>query len=421
MGITDLQIKKLKPRNQRYEVTDGKGLSIRVKPTGDKAWFFRYMFEGVARMMTLGEYPGITLAEARKRHAEALLELQQGIDPGKKAKEEKAKLKAAPTIAEALMEFWEKELSKKKSGQETKRILEKDVVPAWENRRVAEIKRRHIVLLLDEIEKRAPITRNRVHGALTRFFNFTAERGIIDDSPCTRIRKIHENGRSRVLTDAEIKALWNSLDIENKAVDMYAITKLALKVILLTGQRPGEVCGMAWDEINGDIWNIPAERMKGNEPHRVPLTDMTRDIIENARPYSGNSKYVFTSPRSPMYGFKKPKKAKPKNEDSPMSAHALSRAISRHWGDMGIESAEHFTPHDLRRTLRTRLAELGVSDIVAERVLGHKLQGVLGIYNRHSYDVEKRQALALWEQRLREILGLTESTSNVIPFEVRHG
>ena len=408
------------PSEQRYEVLDKDGLYIRVMPTGKRSWMFRYMISGIPRRMTLGKYPSVTLAEAREKHAHAIQDIQKGIDPGAVAKEEKSRLKAAPTVKEALDEFYERELNKKKSGKESKRILEKDVASAWKNRKVSEIKRRHIVLLLDEIEARAPIMRNRVHGALTRFFNFTAERGIIDDSPCTRIRKVSEKGRSRVLTDAEIKTLWNALAIENKAVDMYAITKLSLKVILLTGQRPGEVCGMAWDEIDGDVWNIPAERMKGNEPHRVPLTDMTKEVIEQARTYSGNSKYVFTSPRSPLYGFKKPQKAKPKDDDSPMSAHALSRAIIRHWGDMGLES-ERFTPHDLRRTLRTRLAELGVSDVIAERVLGHKLQGVLGIYNRHSYDVEKRQALALWETRLREILGMPEPISNVIPFEAQNG
>jgi integrase len=96
----------------------------------------------------------------------------------------------------------------------------------------------------------------------------------------------------------------------------------------------------------------------------------------------------------------------------------LSKAIRRHWAEIGFK--ENFTPHDLRRSCRTRLAEIGVSDVVAERVLGHKLQGVLGIYNRHPYDAEKREALELWERRLREILGLAEAMSNVIPFGVRH-
>jgi len=82
---------------------------------------------------------------------------------------------------------------------------------------------------------------------------------------------------------------------------------------------------------------------------------------------------------------------------------------------------ERFTPHDLRRTLRTKLAEIGISDVIAERVLGHKLQGVLGIYNRHSYDAEKKQALGLWEKRLQEILGLSDAISNVISLEVHRG
>jgi len=91
MGLTDLQIKKLKPKDKRYELTDGKGLSIRVKPSGDKAWFFRYQFDGRPRKMLIGDYPGITFEEARRRHAEAMLDVQQGIDPGKKAKDEKLK------------------------------------------------------------------------------------------------------------------------------------------------------------------------------------------------------------------------------------------------------------------------------------------------------------------------------------------
>ncbi|MCX5830529.1 MAG: site-specific integrase [Deltaproteobacteria bacterium] len=421
MALTDLQVRKITPKSERFELLDANGLYIRVMPTGAKTWMFRYNFHGAPRRLTLGRYPAVTLAEAREKHAHATQDIQKGIDPGAVAKEEKSKLKAVPTIEEALKEFWERELSKKKSGIETRRILEKDVAAAWGKRRVTEIKRRHIVLLLDEIEQRAPIMRNRVHGSLTRFFNFSAERGIIDDSPCTRIRKVSEKGRNRVLDDNEIKLLWKALDLGNKAVDLYAVSKLALKMILLTGQRPGEVCGMAWNEINGDNWDIPAERMKGGEPHRVPLTGMAKETIEQARPFSNNSKYVFTSPRSPLYGFKKPLKAKPKDDDSSMTSHALSRAMVRHWKDMGFETDERFTPHDLRRTVRTRLAEIGITDIVAERVLGHKLQGVLGIYNRHSYDVEKRHALSLWEKRLSLILGLSEPISNVIPLEVHHG
>ena len=358
-------------------------------------------------MMTLGEYPGIPLEEARKRHNQAIMDVQQGIDPGKKAIEAKAKRKAAPTFQDLLDEFWEEELGKTPSGKERKRLVDKDAIPSWKSRKVSSITRRDAVLLLDKIRKRAPVGANRLQGVLIRMFNFASERGIIDFSPLAGMRRGKENSRSRVLTDAEIKSLWNCLDLERTDIDIFRLVKLALKAILLTGQRPGEVTGMTWAELEGNVWIIPKERTKNGEENRVPIVSMLADVIEQAKIYSSDSLYVFRSSHSK------------EEKDVPVTVGALANSIRRHSEEMKIN--DRFTPHDLRRTLRTRLAELGISDIVAERVLGHKLQGVLGIYNRHGYDVEKRQALALWEQRLREILGLSESINNVIPFEVQNG
>jgi integrase len=405
MAITDLQIKKLKSRAEKYEVTDGQGLIIRIKPSGNKSFFYRYMFNGTPRIMKLGDYPGVSLAEARKRHADAMIDLQKGIDPGKKAKEQKSKLKLAPTFKDLLDEFWKLELSKSPTAKERKRLVEKDVLPAWKKIKVSEIRRRDAVLLLDKVRERAPITANRLQGVLIRMFNFATERDILDFSPLAGMRRGKENSRSRVLTDEEIKLLWNSLDLERTEIDIYRLSKLALKTILLTGQRPGEVAKMRWEQIDGEFWIIQAEDRKNNETNRIPILPMVADIIETAKIYSSDSEFVFRSSH---------------NKKLPVTVGALANAIRRHRSEIGVD--ENFTPHDLRRTLRTQLAELGITDIVVERVLGHKLPGVLGIYNRYSYDVEKRQALARWEQRLCEILGLSESVSNVIQLnEVRHG
>jgi integrase len=405
MALTDLKVKKLVPRDKRYEVLDGKGLSIRVMPTGSKSWVFRYMIDGRARRMTLGTYPALSLSEVREQHAKAMQDIERGIDPSIKKMESKAERKTAPTFTDLIKELWHMELKNQKSGVERKRLLEKDIVPAWGKRKVADIKRRDIVLLLDHVRERAPITANRLHGSLSRLFNFAAERGIIEDSPCTRIKKPPEKGRSRVLTDSEIKLLWKALDINNAGIDIYRISKLALTMVLLTGQRPGEVCGMAWDEIDNEgFWNIPAERMKGGEPNRVPLTDMALEVIDQARLYSGDKSFVFASSHK---------------SDGPVTTQALAKAVLRHRDEMGFE--ERFTPHDLRRTLRTRLAELGIDDVVAERVLGHKLQGIMAIYNRHGYDKEKRQALERWEKKLRQIIGIEEpETSKIIKIGGRH-
>lgn len=353
--------------------------------------------------MTLGTYPEVSLAEAREKHALASKEVRNGIDPGRKAIEEKTKAKAEPTFKDLLDEFWEVELSTKPTGTERKRLVTKDALPLWKHRKVTSLRRRDAVVLLDEVRKRAPVGANRLQGVLVRMFNFASERGIIDFSPLVGMRRGKETSRIRVLADNEIIPLWACLSLDRTDVDIYRLTKLALKAILLTGQRPGEVAGMRWDQIDDEWWTIPSECRKNHEANRIPILPMMANIIEQAKIYSSDSPYVFRSTHK---------------ENVPVTRGALANAIRRHRTEMKI--GEHFTPHDLRRTLRTRLAELGVSDLVAEKVLGHKLQGVLGIYNRHSYDTEKRQAIAMWEKRLSDILGLHGPATNVIPFEVRH-
>ena len=392
MTLSDLQIKKLAPKNYRFEISDGKGLSLRIMPTGTKTWVFRYMIEGTARRMTLGTYPALTLSQAREKHSKACMEIERGIDPGFKQKEAKATRKAAPTVSDLLEEFWDMELGQKKSGKEQKRLIIKDALPEWGNRKAASITRRDAVLLVDDVRKRAPITANRLQGVLVRMFNFAAERGILEHSPLAGMRKKPEQARQRVLSDEELRLLWAALDLDNMTMDIYRLSKLALKIILLTGQRPGEVCGMTWAEIDSeDFWNIPAERRKGRVAQRVPLSLMVLETLEQARIYSDASPFVFASTHK---------------ENSHLMTHTLSKAINRHWKEVGFE--EPFTPHDLRRTVRTRLAEIGIDDVVAERVLGHKLQGIMAVYNRHGYDTEKRLALDKWAKKLRQILGVEE-------------
>lgn len=390
MGLSDVRLRKMKPKEKRFEVSDGKGLSLLVLPSGTKSWILRYQFNGKPKRLTLGQYPVLSLAVARQKIEESRNNIQNGIDPSTIKTEEKQRRLRLPTIQGLVDELWDKELSLKKSGKETFRLLNHDVLPVWGDRKVVEIKRRDIVLLLDDIESRAPVTRNRVHGALSRLFNFAAERGVLDDSPCTRIRKVAEQGRRRVLDDKEIKRLWWALDFNNKSFDVYVLTKIALKIMLLTGQRAGEVIGMRWDEIDGNNWNIPASRMKNKEPHYVPLSLSVLKLISDARLLSGESAFVFKSPRG-------------KNMDAAITVSSLSRALKRNWHKLG-EGADRYTPHDLRRTVRTRLAGLGVNDIVAERLLGHKLQGIMSIYNRHDYEDEKKSAIGVWSCELERIV-----------------
>lgn len=406
MALNDRQIKNLHHRERRYELSDGGGLYLVVLTTGIKTWVLRYRFDNRARRLYLGQYPAISLSEARQHAAEAKQKVLRGIDPGEIKKQEREKAKKAPTFSDMLEEFWSRELKEKISGPETKRLLERDCLPTWKHTKVKSITRRDIVILLDKVRDRAPITANRVHGALTRFFNFCAERGVIDDSPCTRIKKTKEKSRDRILTDDEIKILWANLD----EIDIWHNTRLAIKFLLVTGQRPGEVVNMTWDEIINDVWTIPAERMKNKEPHSIPLTETALDILESAKGFQ-NSKFVFASSYD--------------NGQKPISRPSMGRAILRHLKNgnqdrnkvnkknLGIEK---FTPHDLRRTVRSKLAELGVDDVVAERVLSHKLQGIAAVYNRYDYLSEKRQALEKWERHLRRLVGLEMDKGKVLAF-----
>jgi integrase len=402
--FTDFTLKSLKPiPGKRYVKMEPGGLAVRVGT--EKTFMFRYHFKGRDRWMTLGVYPAMSLSEARADKEQHRLLLKKGIDPGQRQQEKKLEYEKAPTVSNLIKEYWDKRLSNLKSGPATRRLLEKDLIKPWGNKKVSSIKTRDIVLLLDNVAERAPVTRNRLHTAINGLFTFAVSRGIVDISPCANISRINEKTRERVLTDDEIALLWEALDIDNKKIDIYPLTKLVLKMILLTGQRPGEVAGMTKDELTDNDghpwWTIPGNRMKTKTPHDVPLNDLAMDLINTAIKLSGDSRFVFRS------SFKK---------DAPISVRAISRAVVRHLSDMKLNK---FTPHDLRRTCRTGLAQLKVSDIVAEKVLSHRLQGVLGIYNRATYRKERQEALNLWEKHIMDIVNAdfkNSSDSNVVDF-----
>ena len=384
--LTDLQVSRTRPKSKRFEVLDGKGLYLRIFPTGGKSWIYRYQHHNTPRRMTLGQYPDMGVAEARIAHGEAMKLLKQGVDPGKAGADRARKARQEPTVKDMVGELWREEMQHRKSGHETHRMLEKDVYPIWGGWPVSAIKRRDIVLLLDGITARgAPITRNRVHSALTRLFNFACERGVIEDSPCTRIRKIPETPKSRVLNDAEIKSLWGMISLEDGESIFQQTVKLAFKLQLLTGQRLAEVAGMRHAELDleSHVWAIPATRMKGNIEHVLPITPTMEAVIIQA----GNihPEYVFPRPRGKDH----------------ITRQVMGNFLRDKTHDMGFT----FSSHDIRRTVRTRLAELNVEEFLAERILGHKLSGVLGIYNRHTYLPEKKEALIKWEARLMEIVG----------------
>lgn len=396
---TDLFYRKLRPRKTLYEIQDDviSALWMRVSPKGKKTWNLRYKYEGNSRRMTLGHYPFISLSEARSKSHAALSSREHGHDPSRAARDAALARRAAPTFSDLLDEFERVELTGTLSGPERLRIVKKDC-SALMDRKAKDITRREIVLILDEVGTRAPVLRNRIQSVLNRVFGFATERGILEMNPVTRIRHLPETSRSRVLSDAEIKALWNAL--ESTETEIYIQTRLCIKAILLTGARPGEASGMRWDEISDGIWTLPAERTKTRTPVTRPVLPMLSEVLEKARQVSWVSPFVFASTRK---------------ADAPINPGATTKAILKHHAELGVEQPG-YTAHDLRRTFRTRLAALGISEVVSEKLLGHSLGGVLAIYNRHDYLPEKRQALALWENELKRILKLAQPAQVVVRF-----
>jgi len=400
--FTDTMIKKLKPGANKYVRGEGNGFTIRVMPSGVKTWLYVYAFDDKRRELNLGSYPDVSLETARGRFDEAKKKLKNGIDPVAEKEQAAEGRRSAPTVANLVKEYIEKHAkTHKKSWQEDQRCLEKEVLPLWGTRKAADIKKRDVVLLLEGIvERGAPVMANNTLEKIRKMFNFAVERDILEFTPCYGVKKpTKKEHKDRVLTDKEIVTAWNGLDTAAMTGEM----KRALKLILVTAQRPGEVIGLHSNEIEGDWWTIPAERSKNGKAHRVFLTPTAKELI-------GDKKgFIFESPR-PI------KRTGQEDTPKPMDVNAVAYAVRRNLEDPkqnGKDAEtevtnkivmESWTPHDLRRTAATNLSALGYTDEVIDAVLNHVKKGVVAIYNRHKYDLEKQKALESWERKLNRII-----------------
>jgi integrase len=378
--LTTKCIENVKPAAVRREIPDSacRGLYLVVQPTGRKAWAVRYRFKGTTRKLTLDS--GLTLAEARKAATAALHELERGNDPA--ALKFDARAKAAQAAAdrerdtvEALVnEFIEhhaKRKTRRNSWKQTEHVFHKIVLPVWRGRIIHDVERRHIRELVENVAVDRPVLANRTLAHLSKFFNWLCERDVIKASPCAGVKPpAKEQARDRVLNDDEIKTLWRACG----TVDPLAGP--AIQLMLLTGQRCGEVVGMRRSEISGDVWTLLPERTKNKQRHEVPLSRQALAIID-AIP-GVDEDYLFTSSPTRRLGNMAPVKV----------------ALDTH-----MKPAQPWVLHDLRRTVASGMARLGVRLPVIEKVLNHvsgSFRGIVGVYQRHEYAAEKRDALQRW-------------------------
>jgi len=391
--LTIASIKYVKPGAVRHETPDAGvvGLYLVVQPSGKKSWAVRYRHDGKPRKLTIGPYPRIGLATARDLARKALVEVSEGGDPAgdkQQLRHGGGSAETFATVADRFINNYAKRQNK--SWPEIKRLLDVEVLPAWKNKTLAQIRRKDVLVLLEAIEQRAPFTANRVFTVVRRLFSWCVEKDLIPISPCDGLKKpTKEVSRDRVLGDDELRWLWQACD------DLGAPLGGFVRLLMLTGQRRNEVAGISDAELDGATWTIPAGRTKNAREHVITLPDAAVDELAAVHRIGDAGLYFTTSGTKPISGFG-PAKLR-------IDAAMLARAKAE-----GVEHIKPWVFHDLRRTVASNLAKLGIAVHVTEAVLNHKsgtVSGVTAVYNRHDYATEKAGALQAWSNRLMDVVG----------------
>jgi len=337
----------------------------------------------------LGRYPAITLEAARIKAAQWRTLIAKGVDPA--IEEERARLaeqrKRANTFGAVAEDFIRDKVSGERKRRAVELELRREFIAAWGNRPISEITPHDVRLIVKAaVDRGAPYQAFNLLALAKRLFNWAIDQHCygLEASPCDRLKPKAIIGpkatRKRVFTNREWRAFWNVT-----AAMPYPYGPL-FRVLALTGQRRSEVAEARWPEFDLDVklWTIPPERMKADAPHLVPLSNPVIRILDGL---PRNGEYLFsTYGRKPVNGFSKAKRL-------------LDERMLAELGEL-----PEFVTHDVRRSVRTGLSALPVSDLVRELVIAHTRPGLHKVYDQYAYLDEKREALELWAARLQSIV-----------------
>lgn len=387
-NFTDTYIKGLKRRASRYEEYEGGGFGIRVTPNGIKSWIYRYKITDKTDKITLGHYPTMSLADAKKE----FIKLSQLRRDGKNPKEIITKEKEAQnnTVSKLILAWYTGYIEKeRKQPQQIKQLIDSDIIPLLGDIELAKLSPSTVTSALDKIVKRgAPVHANKVLAALKQAFSYGVRRGAMAENPAMLLQARDIGGiekpRDRYLTTNEIKTLLLFLDSKNNRMSLQ--TKLAIKIILHTGVRSGELRLATFSELDyqNSLWTIPKEHTKQGEVMRIHLTEPVKAMFKELQAVS-TCKYVLSA-----------------KGGEPINLKALSRAINRIQERVGIP---HWTAHDLRRSFCTQLGEtLHIDPVVIEKCLGHKMPKIMATYNKNEMLPQRKEALTRWSHYLENLL-----------------
>ena len=381
-NFTNTYIKNLRGREKRYEEFEGAGFGIRVSPNQLKSWIYRYKINSKTDKITLGHYPNMSLADARKKFIEYSELKRSGQTPKSIIQEQLAT--QHNTVSELTLNWYANYVVKnRKKPKQIKQQIDADIIPLIGNLVLERIKPIDITYALDKIVQRgAPIHANRVLSTLKQVFNYAVSRGSLQHNPAINIRARDigglENPRERVLTLDEIKTIWFFLDSELCKMSVQTIS--AIKIIVLTGVRTAEVRLARWHEVDFErsLWTIPPVNTKGGVTIKIHLSDFSKTVFQTLQ--SSASASAFVLPGLEL--------------DKPLDENALPRAIRRIQERVGIPE---WTAHDLRRTFATQLGEtLNIDPVVVEKCLGHKMPRIMATYNKNEMLPQRKEALDRW-------------------------
>jgi integrase len=378
MALTELAIKHLKPKPKTYRVADGGGLCLEISPAGGKLWRWRYYYQGKAQMLALGKYPALTLAEARKKRDEARDLLDAGKHPTREKKIQKLRKahEGANTfekIARKWLELKEEGLNEKYAKQCLAR-LEQHVFPMLGALPLTEITIPDVVEVLETISKRGTIeTAKRMKQLIGQIFRYASQRGLCVHNPAADLRDIlpaQEEKHYACIHPSELPELLTKIEARDSD-----FTKYAMKLLMLTFVRTGELIGGKWEEINWakEEWHIPKERMKMKRPHVVPLSRQALALLKELEAITGHKAHIFHSTVS-------------------KSQHISNGAVLMGLRRMGYQNK--MTGHGFRTLASTVLNEKGYAPDVIERQLAHEDDDkIRAAYNRAEYLLERKKMM----------------------------
>jgi integrase len=391
--LTDRGLKAMKPAapGTRKMIWDAAvpGFGVRVTDKGKLTFSVVRRLNGKLVRWTLGQYPVMSLAEARDAAMDALRDIAKGVDPNQKkeAQRRAEALKRANSFASVAEEFIARHTSKLARPAEAEALVRRELIARWGEKPISDISRRDIIAVIEEIaDSGRPYAAHKAYAFVSKFFTWAIARNLygLEASPCTAIRPKEilgaKEARQRVLSDSEIRTLWQTTEAFGYPVAPF------IRLLLLTGQRLREVAEMVWSEVDLEkaLWVIPPERMKGDAAHEVPLPQAAVEILKSIPRWTGGDFVLSTTGGlRPISGFSKMKTR-------------IDRALD------GQVAAWRY--HDLRRTLRTGLGALSVPSNIAELIIAHRQPSLHRVYDRYGYRDEKRRAFELWAARVGEII-----------------